>query len=261
MLIDWFTVAAQIVNFLILVFLLKHFLYDRILRAMDKREERIQNRMEEARDREHEAEEEAETLRKKRLELEDDRSDILAEAKEDAEKERKRLVREARDQIEAMRLEWRKSLALEKTAFIRELRRMAAQEVYTVCRKALKDLAGTNVDETMVHAFLERLAGLDQEDQNAMIKAARDDGNRVTVRSSFEMPAGMKQEVNRKIQEKLGDEFSVDYETGEDSLPGLEIRMKGRKLAWSFEEYLDDLEERALKALEAEAAEEDRENA
>jgi F0F1-type ATP synthase membrane subunit b/b' len=27
MLIDWFTVAAQIVNFLILVWLLKHFLY------------------------------------------------------------------------------------------------------------------------------------------------------------------------------------------------------------------------------------------
>ncbi len=261
MLIDWFTVAAQIVNFLILVFLLKHFLYDRILQAMDKREERIQNRMEEARDREHEAEEEAETLRKKRLELEDDRSDILAEAKEDAEKERKRLVREARDQVEAMRLEWRKSLAREKTTFIRELRRMAAQEVYTVCRKALKDLAGTNVDEKTVHTFLERLSGLGQEDQNAMIKAARDHGNHVTVRSSFEMPADMQKKVRRKIREQLGDKLSVDYETEKDSIPGIEIRMKGRKLAWSFEEYLDDLEERALKALEAEAAEEDQENA
>jgi F-type H+-transporting ATPase subunit b len=41
MLIDWFTVAAQIVNFLILVWLLKHFLYKPILDAIDAREKRI----------------------------------------------------------------------------------------------------------------------------------------------------------------------------------------------------------------------------
>jgi len=41
MLIDWFTVGAQIVNFLILVWLLKHFLYKPILDAIDAREKRI----------------------------------------------------------------------------------------------------------------------------------------------------------------------------------------------------------------------------
>ena len=34
MLIDWFTVAAQVVNFLILVWLLKRFLYQPILNAI-----------------------------------------------------------------------------------------------------------------------------------------------------------------------------------------------------------------------------------
>jgi F-type H+-transporting ATPase subunit b len=48
MLIDWFTVVAQIINFLILVALLKHFLYGRIIKAMDQREERINSRLEEA---------------------------------------------------------------------------------------------------------------------------------------------------------------------------------------------------------------------
>ena len=33
MLIDWFTVVAQIVNFLVLVALLKHFLYGRLVRG------------------------------------------------------------------------------------------------------------------------------------------------------------------------------------------------------------------------------------
>ncbi len=41
MLIDWFTVGAQVLNFLILVWLLQHFLYKPILAAIDAREKRI----------------------------------------------------------------------------------------------------------------------------------------------------------------------------------------------------------------------------
>ena len=41
MLVDWFTVAAQVVNFVILVWLLKRFLYQPILHAIDAREQRI----------------------------------------------------------------------------------------------------------------------------------------------------------------------------------------------------------------------------
>ena len=41
MLIDWFTVGAQALNFLILVWLMKRFLYKPILDAIDAREQRI----------------------------------------------------------------------------------------------------------------------------------------------------------------------------------------------------------------------------
>ena len=41
MLIDWFTVGAQALNFLILVWLMKHFLYKPILNAIDAREKLI----------------------------------------------------------------------------------------------------------------------------------------------------------------------------------------------------------------------------
>ncbi|MCF8062914.1 MAG: hypothetical protein K9M82_10395 [Deltaproteobacteria bacterium] len=253
MLIDWFTVAAQIVNFLILVFLLKHFLYDRILHAMDKREERIQNRLDEARSKEKEAEQETESLRRERAELEKQRDDILAEARDEAGKEKKRLVREAREQVQSMRRSWQESLDREKSAFTRELRRMAGREVYAVCRKALKDLADAEVEEQMVQVLLEHLAGLDRGERDDMAEAARTDENRITVRSTFEMPAGLKQKATREIHEHLGDDIEVKYETDEDGAPGVELRMKGRKLAWGFEDYLDDLEQEAKRVIEAEA--------
>ncbi len=50
MLINWFTVLAQIVNFLILVYLLKRFLYGPIIRAMQEREKKIARRLQDAED-------------------------------------------------------------------------------------------------------------------------------------------------------------------------------------------------------------------
>ena len=41
MLIDWFTVGAQALNFIVLVWLLKRFLYKPILNAIDAREKLI----------------------------------------------------------------------------------------------------------------------------------------------------------------------------------------------------------------------------
>lgn len=41
MLIDWFTVGAQALNFAVLVWLMKRFLYQPILQAVNAREQRI----------------------------------------------------------------------------------------------------------------------------------------------------------------------------------------------------------------------------
>ena len=66
MLINWFTVLAQIVNFLILVVLLKYLLYNRIIKAMDEREGKIQLRLKEAEAKEQAAGQEAQSLREKK---------------------------------------------------------------------------------------------------------------------------------------------------------------------------------------------------
>ena len=69
MLIDWFTVAAQAVNFLILVWLLKRFLYKPILGAMDAREQRIASRLRQAETEKAEARKDGEKLRAARKSL------------------------------------------------------------------------------------------------------------------------------------------------------------------------------------------------
>ena len=65
MLIDWFTVGAQVLNFLILVWLMKRFLYKPILHAIDAREKRIATELADADAKKAEARTEREELRHK----------------------------------------------------------------------------------------------------------------------------------------------------------------------------------------------------
>ena len=79
--LDWFTLIAQIVNFLVLVWLLKHLFYGRVIRAMNEREARIAGRLEEAARTRASAEQEAELFRTRNRELEEQRDGMLARAR------------------------------------------------------------------------------------------------------------------------------------------------------------------------------------
>ena len=50
MLIDWFTVIAQIINFIVLVWLLKRFLFKPVLKAVEERQTKVSQQISEAED-------------------------------------------------------------------------------------------------------------------------------------------------------------------------------------------------------------------
>ena len=62
MLINWFTVLAQIVNFLILIYLLKRFLFKPILGAMAERERKMVDALNRAKGAEEKAKNKAREL-------------------------------------------------------------------------------------------------------------------------------------------------------------------------------------------------------
>lgn len=250
MLVDWFTVAAQIVNFLILVGLLKHFLYDRIIRAMDEREESIHARLEDANRREDEAEEEARTYRRKAEELEDRRRQVLEEAKDKAEKDQKEMLREARQDIEQLRTKWQQSLEREKSGVLRDIRRLSARHVHEAARRALADLADAELEERIAEHFLTRFKEADAEALEAIKQAARSDQRRVVVRSCFEISSGLRQKITRAFHERLGQEINVSYDVSEDGPVGVQLKAPGQRIAWDLETYLADLEQETRAVME-----------
>src|SRR4249919_3833463 len=101
MLIDWFTVVAQVVNFLILVWLLKRFLYGPILNAIDAREKRIATELADAEAKKTEAQKERDKFEHKNEVFDQQRAALLSQAMDEAKGERQRRLDTARQESDA----------------------------------------------------------------------------------------------------------------------------------------------------------------
>lgn len=240
--VDWLTVAAQIANFLVLVWLLQRFLYGPITRAMARREQSIRDRLEEAERGKSEAEAQAQAFQAKTTELERQRDRMLAEAREAAEEERKSLEREAREEIEAQKRDWLKQLEAQRDAFLRELRRRSIEQFYTLARRALGDLAGAELEEQIALGFVKQLEGLDRGAEEKLAQGCAAVGGIIEIRSRFDLAAGVKRQITRAIHERLGEDTRVDYEVDEDLACGIELKAGSQTVTWSFDSYLNDFE-------------------
>jgi F-type H+-transporting ATPase subunit b len=134
MLIDWFTIAAQVLNFLILVWLMKRFLYKPILDAIDAREERIAAKIADADAKKADAEKAHETFQEKNVEIDRRRDAILHQAEEEAQAERRRLIDEARQAADALRAQRQAALEREQQHLNDEITRRTKKEVFAIAR-------------------------------------------------------------------------------------------------------------------------------
>jgi F-type H+-transporting ATPase subunit b len=249
MTLDWFTIAAQAVNFLVLFYLLKRFLFPPIVRAMDKREERIASRLNEAEEKRKEAEEAQATYEQKQQELKEERKKTLDSARQEAEKLRKDLEKDARDDVARMKKRWEESLRKQRDEFLDTLRHRTAQQVMATSRKALSDLADEELEHSIVSRFLKSLDDADKEDVKAIrdnLKKA-DDG--ITVSTAHKLRKDERERIEEALGSMLDSKVRPQFETSSDLMGGIELSVGDVRLGWNLRSYVDGLERELSRAL------------
>jgi F-type H+-transporting ATPase subunit b len=242
MLIDWFTVGAQVLNFLILVWLLKRFLYKPILHAIDAREERIAKELADADAKKAEAQKERDEFQHKNEEYGQQRVALLSQVTDEVKAEHQRLLDEARKDANALRAKRQDALKREQQSLNDEITRRTREEVFAIARKTLTDLAGTSLEERMSAVFTRRLRGLDGEAKESLAKALKTSADPVLVRSAFDLPAEERAAIQHALNETFSAKIHVRFETMPDVISGIELTANGRKVAWSIADYLTSVE-------------------
>jgi len=235
--IDWLTVSAQVVNLLLLVWLLKRFLYRPVVQAMGRRQELIAQRLAEAEERESQARQERERYQSREAELERTRKEWLDTARGEVQVQREALLGEARAEVAAARQRWLGELEREREELAKALRRQVAESALAVARRALAALADAQIEAQAVRAFLRRLAELDAESRAALASGH----GAVEVRTAFEIDEALRKQLADTLAEIVGERRAVHFRRDPDLVQGIELTAGGRRLSWSVGAFVDEV--------------------
>jgi F-type H+-transporting ATPase subunit b len=250
MLIDWFTVAAQTINFLVLVWLLKRFLYQPVLAAIDARELKIAAELKDAAANKAQAQAERDDFRSKGEALERQREELLRKATEEANSERQRLLDTARKDSDALRAKLNDAVKSERLELNREIVKRTQQEVFAVARKTLADLAGTGLEDRIAEVFIRRLHDMHEKENAQPTAPPRVACASALVRSAFELPPPGRAAIEGAVRAWLGAATKLNFETVPGLVSGIELTADGRKIAWSITDYLASLDQNVTTLLE-----------
>ena len=243
MLIDWFTVGAQALNFLILVWLLKRFLYKPILHAIDAREKGIATELADADAKRAQAQKECDEFRQKNEEFDRQRTALLSKATNEATAERQRLLDEARQAAATLRAKHQETLRKDAHNLNQAIARRAQQEVFAIARKALTDLATTSLEERLGEVFTRRLRELDGKAKEDLAGALKTASEPALVRSAFDLPEEQRAAIQNAFNETFAADIRVRFETAPELIGGIELTANGQKAAWSIADYIAAMEE------------------
>jgi F-type H+-transporting ATPase subunit b len=240
--IDWFTVIAQAINFLILVWLLKRFLYKPILKAIDEREKKIAAQIKDADDRKAGAVKEQVDFKKRNDDFDAQKKALMDKAVADSNAQRDKLLEDAKNQANTLRSNLEKAIKEKQESDALASAAKTQEQVFTITKKALKEMASSSLEEQSVNTFIKRLHELNDDEKQKFITAFKSNTNTILVRSAFDLPAPQQSAMTDAVNETLGTKTTLQFTTTPDLISGIELTTNGYKLAWSFNEFLQSLQ-------------------
>jgi F-type H+-transporting ATPase subunit b len=242
--IDPLTFLAQVVNFLVLVALLRRFLYRPLLQAMEARETAMTERQAEVVRKLLECETKARHLAEAEADLERVRQEKLQAVAAEVEVTRQTLTERARQAVEAEADGWRRGLAQHRAEWMSSGRRKLLDEVIAVCRKVLAELASTDLQTAVVDVFLRQLQSLPEE-QRARLRGP------ATVHTSETLPPAQRAHIETALYALSPGVSSVDFAVDGQGL-GVQVIWPGFALGWTAETCLDGVATRVGELLDQE---------
>ena len=243
MLINWFTVLAQIVNFLILIYLLKRFLFKPILRAMAEREKNMVETLNRAEQAEQTAQRKAQELEEAKEAFAQDRETLMAEAREQVAKWREDTLKGAREEIETLRGTWIASMTRDRKAFLDGLKKRMVEQVVHIGGKVILDLADQTLNRQVLQVFLEKVSESRDELMGSGVKGS------VLVQSGIPLEADDARTLRQGLARWFPGEAAIQLESAPELGLGIQLVAGDRKVAWHLADYLEDLKKEIMENL------------
>jgi F-type H+-transporting ATPase subunit b len=238
--IHWPTVFFQIMNFLIIVWILKRYLFGPVVSAMDRREREIRDRLKSAEKLNKDSAEERRALESELLALEGKRAEILAAAREKADAEGAALVRSFNKGMQERREEELAVLERERAELKKSVMGVATRAVVETAGAALSGLANSNVERALVDSFAARADKRNIADVPALKRYYKKAGL-MLVNASFGLDAPARRKIRAALSKLVGGPVRIRFGLDEKIVCGLEVVCDSMVVSFGLGEYIERL--------------------
>ena len=220
--LNWTTVALEILNFLVLVWILKRCLYRPVLQVIERRRADIEATLNEAREREETAQKLREQFENRLAEWQQDKLAAREELQRELQQQRSHAMDELQQTLDAERrkvevLEQRQATELEE-----QRQREALQLGARFASKLLRDLSGPELEARIVELFCAQFAQLPEAQQDALRRA---DTAEVEVQSAFALDETQRAAITRSLKAVTSRHMAVSFSEQPELLAGLRLSL------------------------------------
>lgn len=237
MLIDWFTVGVQIINFLILIALLKRFLYGPLLRVMDERQQTIAANLAKAARAEEEARAQQAALTREQEALARSRNELMRQAEREVESWREATLLRLREEIEGSRRLWQQRLKDEQATFFDKLKIRVGEQVVRIAGKVLADLADDRLEARLLDHFLVKLKAQSELDAGW---PGRGD---LLVATGLALSPESREGLQQKLRALFGADKTVFFMEDSGLSFGIRLTAGDQAWEWNLARYMEGLEQ------------------
>ena len=220
---DWTTFTLEIINFLILVWILKRFLYRPILGVIAQRRAGVEKMMADAKRIGAEAGELKQRCERELAQWEKDKETAQARLREELAAERGRLMTALETEIAEERERRRVLDERRERDFRRAVEEQGIAQGAAFSARLLGRVATPELEARLYALLLEDLRGLRAEDRRAMAEAAAASGLQLEVQSAFALDEDRRAELARALAEATGKTLPVEYRENPELLAGFHV--------------------------------------
>lgn len=147
----------NLLNFLIIFLLLRHFLFQPVTKQLEQRRTKIQNTLAEADETKENAYQLKEQYEEKMAKIKDERNDIIQKATRDGEARKSEILREARAEAEKLKDRAEREMQREKQKIINELKDQTSSIAMLAASKVLEKELDEQSHQDYIQQFIEEV--------------------------------------------------------------------------------------------------------
>ncbi|NQU70227.1 MAG: hypothetical protein HQ514_06735 [Rhodospirillales bacterium] len=237
--IDWWTLALQGINFLLLVWLLERFLYRPVKNVIEKRKELAEHAFAEAKTAKEEAEAAGRRFDEDRIKLAGERQALLKQLHEELEAERSKTIELARAEADGILKAAHTAIAEERAKTVAEMREEIATLAVGMASSLLQKSGSGIPNDTFLMQIEEKLKSLSDDERERLKTDMEGNGASLIVVTAGPLAPNDEDRWRARIGACLDQAGSTNFLSDPAILGGVELRFPHAVVKFTWADQLE----------------------